>query len=175
THNINQRLASPFHLAEEDHRLGNLKFFPKGEEDEVLGMQIPKELITDNIRNASYYNAYMKMAHGQALVDGVAFRKPAALGITQKLPIVEEEKTVEVDEGQAGSDRGKPPGSRPQPERVLTKEDQARPNPGQSHVALVGPNLEPMHEDFVATVYNSDFNNNPSTSTTSTTTKLFRS
>nr|GFC82623.1 histone deacetylase 14 [Tanacetum cinerariifolium] len=61
THNINQRLASPFHLAEEDHRLGNLKFFPKGEEDEVLGMQIPKELITDNIRNASYYNAYMKM------------------------------------------------------------------------------------------------------------------
>nr|GEU42607.1 hypothetical protein [Tanacetum cinerariifolium] len=40
-----------------------------------------------------------------------------------------EEKSVEVDEGQAGSD------------------------PGQSHVALAGPNLKPMHEDFVATVY----------------------
>ncbi|GKC41190.1 hypothetical protein Tco_1058912 [Tanacetum coccineum] len=34
THNIHQRSASPFHLAEEDHRLGNLKFVPKGEDDE---------------------------------------------------------------------------------------------------------------------------------------------
>ncbi|GJX92768.1 hypothetical protein Tco_1513758 [Tanacetum coccineum] len=33
------------------------------------------------------------------------------------------------------------------------EEDQAGPNPGQSHVALVGPNLEPMHEDFIAIVY----------------------
>ncbi|GJX87289.1 hypothetical protein Tco_0339303 [Tanacetum coccineum] len=61
THNIHQRSASPFHLAEEDHRLGNLKFVPKGEDDEVFGMQIPKELITNNIRNAPYYNAYMEM------------------------------------------------------------------------------------------------------------------
>ncbi|GJU87945.1 hypothetical protein Tco_1300368 [Tanacetum coccineum] len=43
--------------------------------------------------------------------------------------------------------------SRPPPERVLMKEDQARLNPGQSHVVLAGPNLEPMHEDFVAIVY----------------------
>ncbi|GJZ07623.1 hypothetical protein Tco_0541416 [Tanacetum coccineum] len=49
THNIHQRSASLFHLAEEDHRHGNIKFVPKGEEDEVFGMQIPKELITDNI------------------------------------------------------------------------------------------------------------------------------
>ncbi|GKD18176.1 copia protein [Tanacetum coccineum] len=60
-HNINQRSGSPFNMAEVDHRLGNLKFVPKGEEDEVFGMKIPKELITDNIRNASYYNAYMEM------------------------------------------------------------------------------------------------------------------
>ncbi|GKA63824.1 hypothetical protein Tco_0763430, partial [Tanacetum coccineum] len=33
THNIHQRSASPFHLAEEDHILGHLKFVPKGEED----------------------------------------------------------------------------------------------------------------------------------------------
>ncbi|GJZ60012.1 hypothetical protein Tco_0615828 [Tanacetum coccineum] len=33
------------------------------------------------------------------------------------------------------------------------EEDQAGSNPGQSHVVLVGPNPEPMHEDFVATVY----------------------
>nr|GEX42113.1 putative reverse transcriptase domain, ribonuclease H-like domain, aspartic peptidase domain protein [Tanacetum cinerariifolium] len=36
-HNIHQRLTSPFHLVEEDHRLGNLKF------------------------NASYYSAYLEM------------------------------------------------------------------------------------------------------------------
>ncbi|GJW03513.1 hypothetical protein Tco_1562369 [Tanacetum coccineum] len=35
--------------------------FPKGEEDEVFGMQIPKELIMNNIRNAPYYNAYLEM------------------------------------------------------------------------------------------------------------------
>nr|GEU35766.1 Gag-Pol polyprotein [Tanacetum cinerariifolium] len=38
--------------------------------------------------------------------------------------------------------------SRPPPD-----EDQAGSNPGQSHVALVGPNPKPIHEDFVATVY----------------------
>ncbi|GJR53400.1 hypothetical protein Tco_1403921 [Tanacetum coccineum] len=53
--------ASPFHLAEEDLRLGNLKFFPKGEEDEVFGMPIPNELILNNIGNAPYYNAYLEM------------------------------------------------------------------------------------------------------------------
>ncbi|GJY50995.1 retrovirus-related pol polyprotein from transposon TNT 1-94 [Tanacetum coccineum] len=53
--------SSPFHLAEEDLRLGNLKFVPKGEEDEVFGMPIPNELISNNIRNAMYYNAYLEM------------------------------------------------------------------------------------------------------------------
>ncbi|GKA95501.1 hypothetical protein Tco_0817539 [Tanacetum coccineum] len=61
TNNIHQRSASPFHLAEEDLRLGNLKFVPKGEEDEVFGMPIPNELISNNIRNAPYYNAYLEM------------------------------------------------------------------------------------------------------------------
>ncbi|GJR37081.1 hypothetical protein Tco_1212765 [Tanacetum coccineum] len=52
---------SPLHLAEEDLRLGNLKLVPKGEDDEVFGMPIPNELITNNIRNAPYYNAYLEM------------------------------------------------------------------------------------------------------------------
>ncbi|GJT51112.1 hypothetical protein Tco_0977269 [Tanacetum coccineum] len=59
-----------------------------------------------------------------------------------------EERTVELDEGQAGSDPGNTLESRSPPD-----EDQAGSNPGQSHVALAGPNLEPMHEDFIATVY----------------------
>ncbi|GJX98133.1 hypothetical protein Tco_0355152 [Tanacetum coccineum] len=44
------------------------------------------------------------------------------------------ERTVELDEGQAGSDPGKTPESQPLPERVLIEEDQARSNPGQSHM-----------------------------------------
>ncbi|GKF62951.1 hypothetical protein Tco_0183005, partial [Tanacetum coccineum] len=59
--NIHQRSASPFHLAEQDLRLGNLKFVSKGEADEVFVMPIPNELILNNIRNAPYYNAYLEM------------------------------------------------------------------------------------------------------------------
>ncbi|GKB52856.1 hypothetical protein Tco_0903609 [Tanacetum coccineum] len=58
-HNLHQRSESPLHLAEEDLRLGNLKFVPKGEKDEVFRMQIPNVLITDSIRNAPYYEAYL--------------------------------------------------------------------------------------------------------------------
>ncbi|GJW05631.1 hypothetical protein Tco_1568054 [Tanacetum coccineum] len=297
----NQRSASPFHLVEEDHRLGNLKFIPKGKKDKVFGMKIPKELITNNIRNALYYNAYLEMvakhdqkimaekggkkkpatakqpkpvsskqskpatakqtklkpvkekstkptplqkagkvydieqaipmslesfqAPGQAPVGGVAIHEPV-VEATRQLPVVEgkgkaiatneqaaqslpfaqpqddtsaniirespspadaktgansektnseagtevlkineekgeelsntvalEEKTVELDEGWAGSDPGKTPESRPPPEQDLMEEDQARSDPGKSHVALAGPNPEPMHDDFVATVY----------------------
>nr|GEU88731.1 integrase, catalytic region, zinc finger, CCHC-type, peptidase aspartic, catalytic [Tanacetum cinerariifolium] len=60
-HNIHQRSASLFHLAEEDFKLGNLKFVPKGKIDEVFGMPIPDELISNTIRNAPYYNAYLEM------------------------------------------------------------------------------------------------------------------
>ncbi|GJU19146.1 hypothetical protein Tco_1147112 [Tanacetum coccineum] len=70
SHNIHQRSTSPFHLAEEDLRLGNLKFVPKGEEDEVFGMLVPNEMILNNIRNAPYYNAYLEMVakHDQKVV-----------------------------------------------------------------------------------------------------------
>ncbi|GJW80483.1 hypothetical protein Tco_0144458, partial [Tanacetum coccineum] len=61
-----------------------------------------------------------------------------------------EERTVKLDEGQAGSDPGKTPKSRPPPERILMKEDQAGSNPRQSHVVQAGPNPKPLHEDFVA-------------------------
>ncbi|GJX31997.1 hypothetical protein Tco_0241852 [Tanacetum coccineum] len=332
----------------------------KGEEDKVFGMQIPKELITDNIRNASYYNAYLEMvakhgrkiatveggkkksaskadqskkpttakqskpvstkqskpapankpkvaqekplepspakqskrgkvrkvhkgksplklidedeeAHGQALIGGVAFHEPAALGITQKLPVIEgkgkgiatdeqttqsilelqtpkkksttdqyifqrwipatqdvttgpsaqpeddtsanmvrespspadaetsvaveflvsvtdtkilivgeelpqgeevskmvtlEERTIDVDEGQAGSNPGKSAESRPPPKHEVMKEDQAGSNPGLSNVALFRLDPKPMHDDFMATnldeTFDQFFNDKPS-------------
>nr|GEV11002.1 integrase, catalytic region, zinc finger, CCHC-type, peptidase aspartic, catalytic [Tanacetum cinerariifolium] len=64
-----------------------------------------------------------------------------------------EEQTTKLDECQAGSDPGKTPESRPPPDDDKMDEDQARSDPKRSHVALAGPNLEPMHDDFVATVY----------------------
>nr|GEV28258.1 hypothetical protein [Tanacetum cinerariifolium] len=79
-HNIHQRSASPFHLAEEDFRLGNLKFISKGEADEVFGMQIPHELISNNIINAPYYNAYLEMVakHDQKVAAKKEGKKKSA-------------------------------------------------------------------------------------------------
>ncbi|GJR39543.1 hypothetical protein Tco_1215227 [Tanacetum coccineum] len=64
-----------------------------------------------------------------------------------------EEKTAEIDEGQAGSDPGKTPESRPPPDDDKMDEDQAGPDPGESRVALAGQNPEPTHEEFMANVY----------------------
>ncbi|GJS15271.1 hypothetical protein Tco_0409743 [Tanacetum coccineum] len=69
---------------------------------------------------------------------------------TEKSNIEGNTKILNVDEER---DPGKTPESRPPPERILMEEDQVGSNPGQSHVVLAGPNLEPMHKDFVATVY----------------------
>ncbi|GJU20057.1 retrovirus-related pol polyprotein from transposon TNT 1-94 [Tanacetum coccineum] len=64
-----------------------------------------------------------------------------------------DERIVDIDEGQARSDRGKTLKSRPPPEHVLTEEDQAGSDPGKTHVALIGSKPEPMNEDFIVTVY----------------------
>ncbi|GJZ26637.1 retrovirus-related pol polyprotein from transposon TNT 1-94 [Tanacetum coccineum] len=259
THNIHQRSASPFHLAEEDLRLGNLKFVPKGEEDEVFGMPIPNELISNNIRNPSYYNAYLEMVakHDRKITAEKAEKKKPATAkqpkpkpakkksskpapapkpkpkhqgeepvaeATRPLPMIEgkgkaiatneqaaqsllalytpkrrsttnqfifqrrtpatkeastgpstqphddasanivhespspadtetEENTAGIDEGQAGSDPGKTPESRPLLDDDKMDENQAGPDPGESRVALAGPNPEPTHDDFIANLY----------------------
>nr|GEU48582.1 hypothetical protein [Tanacetum cinerariifolium] len=64
-----------------------------------------------------------------------------------------EEQTAKLDEGQARSDPGKTLEYRPPPDDDKIDEDQARSDLGKSPVALVGPNPEPMHDEFVATVY----------------------
>ncbi|GJU53679.1 copia protein [Tanacetum coccineum] len=80
THNIHQRSTSLVHLAKEDLRLGNLKFVPKGEDDEVFGMPIPNELISNNIRNAPYYKAYLEMVakHDQKVATEKEGKKKTA-------------------------------------------------------------------------------------------------
>ncbi|GJU13015.1 hypothetical protein Tco_1135411 [Tanacetum coccineum] len=59
-HKFHPRPESPLHLPTEEPIMGYLKFSAKGTKREVFGMPIPNGLITDNIRGADYYNAYLK-------------------------------------------------------------------------------------------------------------------
>nr|GFA32676.1 hypothetical protein [Tanacetum cinerariifolium] len=61
-----------------------------------------------------------------------------------------EEKTTKLGEGQAGSDPGKTPESRPAPDDDKIDEDRAGSDPVKIHVALAGPNPEPMYDEFMA-------------------------
>ncbi|GKF54222.1 hypothetical protein Tco_0161132, partial [Tanacetum coccineum] len=63
------------------------------------------------------------------------------------------EKTIELNQDQAGSDPGETHESRPPPEQVLMDEDQAGPDPRTSRVALAGPDPEPTHDEFMADLY----------------------
>nr|GEZ51676.1 hypothetical protein [Tanacetum cinerariifolium] len=67
--------------------------------------------------------------------------------------VISEGDTEILNIGQAGSDLGKSIESRPPPDDDKMDKDQAGSDPGKSPVALAGPNPEPMHDDFVATVY----------------------
>ncbi|GKC25019.1 hypothetical protein Tco_1027169, partial [Tanacetum coccineum] len=64
-----------------------------------------------------------------------------------------EEKMVELDQDQAGSDPGETLKSRPQLEQVHMEEDRAGPDPGISRVVLTGLDPEPTHDEFMADLY----------------------
>nr|GEY57568.1 hypothetical protein [Tanacetum cinerariifolium] len=181
-HNIHQRSASLFHLAEEDFRLGNLKFVPKGEIDE------PKE--TKERPSKASTAKPTKPEPAKEKSTKITLPKQASKEATRPLPVVEgkgkaieteeqaayllvalhtpkrrkqgkdvddqvnlEEKTDELDQGQDGSDPGRTPKSRPPPEQVVMDEDQAGSDPRKSHGALAGPNLETTHNEFMAELY----------------------
>ncbi|GJV99013.1 hypothetical protein Tco_1554265 [Tanacetum coccineum] len=116
-HNLHQRSESPLHLAEEDLRLGNLKFVPKGEDDEVFGMPIPNELIMNNIRNASYYNDYLEMVakHDQ---------KIAAEKGGKKKPV-----TAKQLKPKSAKEKSSKPAPTPKPK--VTKEKPSKPSPAK--------------------------------------------
>ncbi|GKD33263.1 hypothetical protein Tco_1248772 [Tanacetum coccineum] len=59
-HKFHPRPESPLYLPTEEPIQGYLKFSAKGTKREVFGMPIPNELITDDIRGADYYDAYLK-------------------------------------------------------------------------------------------------------------------
>nr|GEV83899.1 copia protein [Tanacetum cinerariifolium] len=108
-YNIHLRSTSPFHLAEEDLRLGNLKIVSKGKKDEVFGMLIPNNLISNNIRNASYYSAYLEMLakhNRRILAEKEGKKKP----ITAKQP--KSKPAIEKSSKQAPGSTG--PSAQPQ-------------------------------------------------------------
>nr|GEW55546.1 retrovirus-related Pol polyprotein from transposon TNT 1-94 [Tanacetum cinerariifolium] len=293
-HDIHQRSTSPFHLAEEDLRFGNLKFVPKGEVDEhdrkvaaekegnkkttsakqpkskpfseksskLAPALIPKttkerpskasttkppkpklakekstkttspqkagkgEGDKDDMEHAIQMSLESFQAQSQPHVGGVAIQEPVAVA-TRPLPVVEgkgkafvtkeqaahsllalhtpkrrstmdqfifqrrtpaieasstgpsaqaqndtsanivhdspspadaeigaaSEKTNSGDQGQARSDPGRTPESRPLPEQVVMDEDQSRPDPGESCRALSRLDPEPTHDEFMAYLY----------------------
>ncbi|GJZ23865.1 hypothetical protein Tco_0561324, partial [Tanacetum coccineum] len=126
-HNIHQRSASPFHLAEEDLRLGNLKFVPKGKDDEVFGMPIPNELILNNIRNAPYYNAYLEMVAKQdrkIATEKAEKKKPATAKQPKSKSAIEKSskptptsKPKPAKEKPSKTSTGKPPKPKPVKEK----------------------------------------------------------
>ncbi|GJT93713.1 hypothetical protein Tco_1082558 [Tanacetum coccineum] len=76
-YNIHRRPESPRHVTGDDFLLGNLKFVPKGKKDEVFGMPIPKELITEAIQKSEYYKKYVEMAARKVQVKEGGKKKTA--------------------------------------------------------------------------------------------------
>nr|GEZ53518.1 hypothetical protein [Tanacetum cinerariifolium] len=165
-HNIHQRSASLFHLAEEDFKLGNLKFFPKGEIDEVFGKPIPNELISNNIRNAPYYNAYLEMVtkHDWKVVAKKEGKKKTFQVVDEpnEEPTHSEPEPKLVHQGEGDEDdmeldsRMSLDSFQAQSQEVMD-EDQAGPDPGESCGALVGPDPKPTHDEFMADLYPKNF------------------
>ncbi|GKC41656.1 hypothetical protein Tco_1059378, partial [Tanacetum coccineum] len=76
-HKFHRRLGSPLHLPNEEPVLGYLKFSAKGTKQEVFGMPIPNDLITDDIRGEQYCNAYLeKVAKHQRYLAGKEVSDP---------------------------------------------------------------------------------------------------
>ncbi|GKE28231.1 hypothetical protein Tco_1443615, partial [Tanacetum coccineum] len=71
------RPESPLYLPTKEPILGYLKFSAKGTKREVFRMPIPNELITDDIREADYYDAYLeKVAKHQRYLAGEEVSDP---------------------------------------------------------------------------------------------------
>ncbi|GKD79523.1 hypothetical protein Tco_1342144 [Tanacetum coccineum] len=77
-HKIHRRLVSPVYVTGDDFLLGNLKFVPKGEKDEVFVKPVPQELITEAIQNSEYYEKYLEMAARKPIAKVGAKKKKAS-------------------------------------------------------------------------------------------------
>nr|GEU87928.1 retrovirus-related Pol polyprotein from transposon TNT 1-94 [Tanacetum cinerariifolium] len=154
-HNIYRRLASPFHLAEEDLKLGNLKFISKGEVDEVFGMPIPNELISNNIMNVPYYNAYLEMVakHDQKITVKQGGKKKPITAKQPKPKPAKEKSSKPVHVPKPKATKEKP--AKPSPTKPSKIGKVLKTRKGKSSLKLVDEEepsqpkikLEPEHQD----------------------------
>nr|GEV93427.1 retrovirus-related Pol polyprotein from transposon TNT 1-94 [Tanacetum cinerariifolium] len=98
-HNIHQRSASPFHLAEEEFKLGNLKFVPKGEIDELVDE--PDEEPTHSELERKLVHQVVK-GKGKAIVTEeqvaqslLALQTPKSRSITNQFILQRQTPTIE--------------------------------------------------------------------------------
>ncbi|GJW88646.1 hypothetical protein Tco_0163986 [Tanacetum coccineum] len=171
TSNVHRRPESPRHLPGDDFLLGNLKFIPKGETDDVFDGN-SQTLNTEAIQQSSYYLKILE--YGCKITKKTpqdsSIRERVAEEI-QRLPDVEGKGKAIVTEEQAahslidlskkkksGTEATAPKVDKEQGEGASTtvtsgigisvrNENQAGSNPGQGHKALAGSNLKPMQED----------------------------
>nr|GEV61487.1 retrovirus-related Pol polyprotein from transposon TNT 1-94 [Tanacetum cinerariifolium] len=140
----------------EIHFVTRMAFVPKGEDDEVFGMPNPNELISNNIMNVPYYNVYLEIVakHDRKVAAEKRGKKKPATAKQFKSKLVKEKssKQAPAPKPKAGLDPSKTPESQPQPDDEMDK-DKAGSDPGESSVALAGPNPEPTYNDFIANVY----------------------
>ncbi|GJZ86206.1 hypothetical protein Tco_0657816 [Tanacetum coccineum] len=85
-YNIHRRSESAVHVTRGDFLLGNLKFVPKGEKDEVFGMAIPNELITEAIQQLPYYQQYLEMVAHKTIDKEVGQKKTTTKADKPKKP-----------------------------------------------------------------------------------------
>nr|GEU94155.1 hypothetical protein [Tanacetum cinerariifolium] len=143
-HNIHQRSTSLFNLAKEDLRLGNLKFVPKGEVNEVSRMPIPSELILNNIKNAPYYKAYLEMVtkHDRKVTTKKEGKKKTTSAKTPKSkPAIEKSskptlasKPNATKERPSKASTAKPPKPKPAKRKVNQDHTTTKSRQGQAHV-----------------------------------------
>ncbi|GKD84211.1 hypothetical protein Tco_1351050, partial [Tanacetum coccineum] len=114
--NIHRRPDSAVHHTGDDYVLGNLKFVPKGESVEVFGMAIPDPLITEAIRQSSYYPMYLKMVaeNTKKTPQGSASMQPATKRAIPKKPTT----TTPVKQTKPAPPPSKKPTKRKLPQKV---------------------------------------------------------
>nr|GEX21672.1 hypothetical protein [Tanacetum cinerariifolium]GEY10237.1 hypothetical protein [Tanacetum cinerariifolium] len=176
-HNIHQRLTSLFHLAEKDLRLAKNKgkkkpttakrpkqkpakeklskpapaLKPKGQAH-VGGVAI-RELVDEATRPLPVVKATDETSTGPLAHRQDDTSANIVCDSSSPTDAETEEKTDELSQGQAGLDPSITLESRPLQEQEFIDEDQARPDPVVSRVALPGPKSKPTHEEFLANVY----------------------
>ncbi|GJR69147.1 hypothetical protein Tco_0015212, partial [Tanacetum coccineum] len=115
-HKFHPRPESPLYLPTEEPILGYLKFSAKGTKREVFGMPILIELITDDIRGADYYDAYLeKVAKHQRYLAGEEVSVPDSpapkLAKSTKPKVTKQSKPVAP---KAATKKPKPAPAKPQ-------------------------------------------------------------